>query len=304
MNSPIGLRQVRDVQYGTAQKQFNISDAVDFLFPYPCRAEQEAIAEALSDTDALIESLEQLLAKKRQIKKGAMQDLLTGKRRLPGFAGSERKQTDLGWIPQNWSVAKLESIIEEISMGPFGSDITVSNFVSTGVPLLNGSNVAFECLRDGFENFLTPKKAKSLKKAVARRGDVVVTHRGTIGQISYIPSNSAFDRYVVSQSQLRVRFLEDAVIPAWIVMYFHSSAGSKRLLEGKGHTGVPAIAQPTKTFRSLNVPLPSLSEQRAIFEVASDMDAELAAVEQQLAKARLIKQGMMQELLTGRIRLI
>jgi len=82
MNSRIGLEQVRHVQYGTAQKQFNISDAVNFLFPVPSLAEQEAIAEALSDADALIESLEQLVAKKRQLKQGAMQELLTGRIRL------------------------------------------------------------------------------------------------------------------------------------------------------------------------------------------------------------------------------
>jgi len=67
------------------QKQFNISHAVNFLFPVPALAEQKAIAEALSDADALIESLEQLIAKKRHLKQGAMQELLTGKKRLPGF---------------------------------------------------------------------------------------------------------------------------------------------------------------------------------------------------------------------------
>ena len=85
MNSPLGQRQVANVQYGTAQKQFNIGDAVGFLFPVPPRPEQDAIGQAISDADALIDSLEQLLTKKRQIKQGAMQELLTGKRRLPGF---------------------------------------------------------------------------------------------------------------------------------------------------------------------------------------------------------------------------
>ena len=82
MNSHHGRQQVQHVQYGTAQKQFNIGDAVDFIFPVPPLPEQEAIAEALSDADALIESLEQLLAKKRQVKQGAMQELLTGRIRL------------------------------------------------------------------------------------------------------------------------------------------------------------------------------------------------------------------------------
>ncbi len=213
------------------------------------------------------------------------------------------KQTDVGVIPENWSTPKIESIIDEISMGPFGSDITVSNFVSSGVPVLNGANVAAERLKDSFENFVTFEKAKSLKKAVARRGDIVVTHRGTIGQISYIPDDSMFDRYVVSQSQFRVRFNKNFVIPAWVVLYFHSESGSKKLLEGKGHTGVPAIAAPTTTFRNLSIPLPSLAEQEAIAEALSDADALIESLETLLAKKRQVKQGAMSELLSGKKRL-
>ena len=267
--------------------------------------EQRAIAEALSDVDGLIGSLEKLIAKKRDLKKAAMQQLLTGKTRLPEFQKSSGyKQTAVGFIPDDWKTPKLETIIDEISMGTFGSDITVSNFVSSGVPVLSGANVATERLVDSFSNFVTPAKAKSLKKAIARRGDIVVTHRGTIGQIAYIPDNSLFETYVVSQSQFRVRFSDDAVIPAWVVLYFHTEKGAKQLLEGKGHTGVPAIAQPTRTFRNLNIPLPTIREQTAIAEVLSDMDAEIAALEERLAKTRALKQGMMQELLTGKTRLI
>src|SRR5439155_12451499 len=104
MNSKIGLEQVKHVQYGTAQKQFNISDALNFRFPVPLLVEQAAIAEALSNADALIESLEQLLVKKRQIKQGAMQELLTGKKRLLGFSG-------------NWEVKALGELADIRSGG-------------------------------------------------------------------------------------------------------------------------------------------------------------------------------------------
>lgn len=87
MNSRTGLAQIENVQYGTAQKQFNISDAINFAYATPPLPEQEAIVEALSDADTLIESLEQLLTKKRHLKQAAMQELLTGKNRLPGFSG-------------------------------------------------------------------------------------------------------------------------------------------------------------------------------------------------------------------------
>ena len=216
----------------------------------------------------------------------------------PGF-----KQTEVGVIPEDWAVSRIESMISEISMGPFGSDIKVSNFVSEGVPVLSGANVRSERLRDSFENFVTPAKAQSLKKAVARKGDVVVTHRGTLGQVSYIPEDSAFERYVISQSQFRARFIEDLVSPSWVVLYFHSARGSQSLLEGKGHTGVPAIAQPTKTFRQLCIPRPPLPEQRAVVAALSDVDLLLEGLNRLIAKKQALKQATMQQLLTGTTRL-
>ncbi|CAJ9267432.1 restriction modification system DNA specificity domain-containing protein [Burkholderia pseudomallei] len=288
----------------SGQPGINGNEYAKLPLPLPPLPEQSAIATALSDVDALLSSLDALIAKKRDVKQAAMQQLLTGRTRLPGLelqAGT--KQTEVGVIPNDWHALNIGSILEEISMGPFGSDITVSNFVSAGVPVLNGANVAQVRLIDNFENFVTPQKARSLKKAVARRGDIVVTHRGTIGQISYVPEDSEFESYVVSQSQFRARFSR-MVLPEWVVRYFHTEGGSKRLLEGKGHTGVPAIAQPTTTFRSLFVPVPPLHEQSAITEVLSDMDAELAALEDRRDKTRLLKQGMMQELLTGKTRLV
>jgi type I restriction enzyme, S subunit len=304
--SPIGKQQIEAALVGGAQQVINIGTATNLLVPTPTLPEQCAIAEALSDVDGLLDGLDRLIAKKRDLKQAAMQQLLTGQTRLPGFGVKEQtfRQTDFGMLPSDWEVPKIESIVDEISMGPFGSDIKVSNFISEGVPVLSGANVGAESLKDSFENFVSFAKAKSLKKAVSRRGDIVVTHRGTLGQISYIPADSAYDRYVISQSQFRVRFIDYLVNPAWVVLYFRSEQGAKRLLEGKGHTGVPAIAQPTRTFRNLSIPLPSLPEQAVIAAVLADMDAEVAALERRREKTRALKQAMMQELLTGRTRLV
>lgn len=213
------------------------------------------------------------------------------------------KQTDIGVIPEDWNNVTVEEIIKEISMGPFGSDIKVSNFVSEGIPVLNGYSVSDKCLKDDFSNYVTPEKAKSLKKAVAKRGDVVVTHRGTIGQISYIPSNSLYKSYVISQSQFRVTLDKLKVIPSYIVLYFHSEKGQSTIQESKGHTGVPAIAQPTTTFRKFIIPLPSLAQQITIVNTLSDVDNLIAALDKKITKKQQIKQGAMQQLLTGKKRL-
>ena len=100
----------------------------------------------------------------------------------PGY-----KQTEVGVIPEDWDFHKNESIISEISMGPFGSDIKVSNFISDGIPVLSGVNVRSERLIASFINFVSPAKAKSLKKAVAHQGDIVVTHQAHLGKSRIFP---------------------------------------------------------------------------------------------------------------------
>lgn len=160
-------------------------------------------------------------------------------------------------------------------MGPFGSDIKVENFVSEGVPVLNGSNLTgFKLVEDGFK-YVTPEKARTFKKAIAKRGDIVITHRGTLGQISFIPDNSKFKEYVISQSQFRVALNRKMVDPAFFVYFFHTSEGQKRLLANKCHVGVPALAQATTNFRLVAIPLPNINIQLKIASVLSSLDSKI-----------------------------
>jgi len=173
------------------------------------------------------------------------------------------------------NMVSIEVLIDEISMGPFGSDIKVDNFISEGVPVLNGSNIRGVKLSESFSNFLTIEKANSLKKANAKRGDIIITHRGTLGQIAYIPENSSLDRYVISQSQFRVSLNRQLVDPVYFTYYFHTKEGQQRLLSFKNHVGVPALAQATSNFRKLEFPLKSLFEQLKISKVLSDIDNKI-----------------------------
>ncbi|MFM6221479.1 MAG: restriction endonuclease subunit S, partial [Dolichospermum sp.] len=169
----------------------------------------------------------------------------------------------------------MNDLIKEISMGPFGSDIKVDNYVNSGVPVLNGANVSgVKLIEDSF-NYVTIEKAKSLKKANAKRGDIVVTHRGTLGQICYIPENSKFDKYIISQSQFRVTLKTELVDPKYFVYYFHTAEGQKRLLANKSYVGVPALAQATSNFRLINFPLPELKTQKKIASILSSLDDKI-----------------------------
>jgi type I restriction enzyme S subunit len=175
----------------------------------------------------------------------------------------------------NKALIKISELIEEISMGPFGSDIKVDNFVESGVPVLNGANLPkFKLLEEEFR-YVSPDKAKTFRKAIAKRGDIVITHRGTIGQISYIPENSKFEEYVISQSQFRVALNKNLVDSAFFVYYFHTNEGQKRLLANKCHVGVPALAQATTNFRLIEIPLPSLKSQQKITSVLTSLDSKI-----------------------------
>lgn len=168
----------------------------------------------------------------------------------------------------------LSEFIDEISMGPFGSDITVDNYVSSGVPVLNGSNIESFKLSEKSFNYVTEEKAKTFRKAIARRGDIVITHRGTLGQIAFIPNDSKFERYVISQSQFRVKF-KNNIDPRYIVYLFHTSYGQKKLLSFKNHVGVPALAQATSNFRNLQIALHNHGEQIKIADVISNLEDKI-----------------------------
>lgn len=161
---------------------------------------------------------------------------------------------------------KIADLISEISMGPFGSNIKVECFVAEGIPVLNGSNLDGFVLKEESFRYVTEEKADSLGKANARRGDVVITHRGTLGQIVYIPENSKFDRYVISQSQFRVR-CNNRILPEYLVYYFHTRVGQHKLLSNASQVGVPALARASTTFQTIEIDVPSIEDQNRIVSI-------------------------------------
>ena len=161
---------------------------------------------------------------------------------------------------------KIKDLINEISMGPFGSNIKVECFVDSGIPVLNGSNLTGFALNDNSFRYVTPEKADSLGKANAYRGDIVITHRGTLGQIVFIPKNSKHSRYVISQSQFRVK-CNEKILPEYLVYYFHTNAGQHKLLSNASQVGVPALARASTTFQTLEIDIPDVTEQRKIVDL-------------------------------------
>ena len=241
-----------------------------FEFPLPpTKAEQEAIAGALSDADALIESLEQLLNKKRQIKTGAMQELLTGKKRLPGFGG-QWETLLLGDLEHRGDInLNRGNVISKkmIDCTPGGYPIYSSSVHSNGLFGCWGEYMFDEELItwsvDGGGHFFYRPK-----------------HRFSVTNVcGYLR---------IFTKSIQYRYLSYQLQEMHSRLFFDYTS--------KAH--------PSVIRGAYKVSLPSIEEQHAIATILSDMDAEIDALETKLSKARLIKQGMMQELLTGRIRLI
>ena len=274
LNSFSGQKSIFEAAASTTQAALSMGNLRKIAFPRPHLIEQKAIAEALSDADALIESLDQLIAKKRQIKQGAMQELLTCKRRLPGFSGE-------------WEVKRLGDICE-IGMGRTPPRLN-SSFWGAGHKWLSIADLKSKVVTESKEE-ITPLAAEEMQ--VVRKGTLLMSFKLSIGRLCFAGCDLYTNEAICSFNQLKANsdFLYYILGRTDFSLY--------------GKQAVKGYTLNKESLKLVEVPLPSILEQTAIASVLSDMDTELAALESRLAKARQIKQGMMQELLTGRIRLL
>jgi type I restriction enzyme S subunit len=279
-----GNKQIASSQSGQSKPGLNLQNLKDFsiaLPPTPC--EQRAIATALSDVDGLLDGLDRLIAKKRDLKQSAMQQLLTGQTRLPGFQGE-------------WKVKPLKKIVETpVTDGPH----LTPNFLDDGIPFLSVNNLVANKIDLGDLRFISQQDHEVFsRKCKPQKGDVLLGKAASVGKVAIVELTSEFNIWSpialirVSDSHC-ARFvyyqLQSADLIGQITLFTNSSS--------QGNIGMGDIEK-------LSLRLPSYSEQSAIASVLTDMDAELAALEQHRDKTRALKQAMMQELLTGRTRLV
>lgn len=282
-------------QYETIRKLSNTGNqenlngslvrSIPVLWP-PTEAEQRAIATAFSDVDALIGGLERLIAKKRDLKQAAMQQLLTGQTRLPGFDGE-------------WKVKRLGALAE-VKTGPFGSSLHESDYVQDGTPIITVEHLG----EFGVEHVNLPLVSdidrRRLQAYSLATGDIVFSRVGSVDRNALIrPTERG---WLFSGRLLRVRPDKQKAYAPFLSFQFHSEP-FKALVRGVA-VGQTMASLNTKIMNGVRVTMPPLAEQCAIAAVLSDIDAEIAALEKRRDKTRSLKQGMMQELLTGRTRLV
>jgi type I restriction enzyme, S subunit len=288
LNSPLAVRQKASKGQGDAVVHISATNLGEISIPLPpTKAEQTAIATALSDTDALITSLEKLIAKKRNIKQGAMQELLTGRRKLLGFPGVWARRTlgDLGHFKNGINKAKND----------FGFGFPFVNLMDVfGFPVINSKRRL-----DLINANTTERKMYDLKK-----GDVLFIRSSVkpegVGLTSLIEENLENTVF----SGFLIRYRESAHLDYQFKKYcFYEESFRHRLMDSSTVSANTNINQESLKKIVFSYPIDQ-SEQRAIAKILSDLDSELTSLQSKLKKLQEIKGGMMQSLLTGKIRLV
>jgi type I restriction enzyme S subunit len=281
--SPLIQGVIDSIQTVGAQPKLALTRIRKFVVPQPPLPEQRAIAAALNDIDTLLSGLDRLIAKKRDLKWAAMQQLLTGQNRLFGFQGA-------------WGATTLrQAVATPITDGPH----LTPNFLATGVPFLSVNNLVNHRLDFSALRYISVEDhIEFSKKCKPRRGDILFGKAASVGMVALVETDMELNIWsplalIRVTGRMHERFVFYALQTRQIARQIKLMTNAS----SQGNIGMSDIG-------TLEIPVPSHSEQEAIAAVLSDMDAELIALEARRDKTRALKQGMMQELLTGRTRLV
>lgn len=208
------------------------------------------------------------------------------------------KKVEYGKIPSDWDYVPIDQIKAEekysVSMGPFGSNIKAENFIESGVPVIRGKNFNHYKYIGGEYVYLSEAKANELIGSNCKKDDLVFTHRGTIGQVGIIPSD-IYPRYVISQSGMKLTVNKNVISPDFLFYFFISKYGQYQILKYESQVGVPSISNPLTSLKEIEIPLPSLPEQKAIAAVISSLDDKIDLLHRQNETLEALGQTLFRE---------
>ena len=282
LQSDVGRRQLLKEAIGSAQQVINLRDIHRVAIALPStEPEQRAIAVVLSDADTLLGGLDRLIAKKRDLKQAAMQQLLTGQTRLPGFGG-------------DW---KVSTVGDEFDV-QLGKMLDAERNVGIPKPFVGNRAVQWDGI-DVTELPLVPMSRTDIERFRLAKGDLLVCEGGEVGRAAIWEAPIEECYYQKALHRLRpIRGFNPRLMAALLRLWSDGAMLSNYVTQ----TSIAHL--PREKLMEVPLPVPSPTEQSAIAAVLSDMDAELSALEARRDKTRALKQAMMQELLTGRTRLV
>ena len=267
----------------SGQPGINGNEYASYMIPCPSLPEQEHIAEALSDVDSMISSLEKLIAKKKAVKQGTMHELLTGKKRLPGFTGE-------------WMSILFKDIYEFAKEGGTPSTSNVQYYHNGKIPFIKIEHLFSKYIEAGKE-FITEEGLNNSSAWLIPTESIIFSNGATIGEIS-------INKIPVSTKQGILGIIPKELFSTEFLFYYLSHQMFLNSVKSVTTHGTMDVAY-LKDMNNILLYVPKdKKEQIAIATCLADIDNEIEALEQKLAKTRQIKQGMMQQLLTGKIRLV
>ncbi|MDF7801503.1 restriction endonuclease subunit S [Pontiellaceae bacterium B1224] len=338
LRSNIAKRAIDEVTIGSTQQALTIVALKSLELRLPPLPEQKAIAHILGSLDDKIElnrrmneTLEGMaqalfkswfvdfdpvidnaleagnpipaaFAARAETRRKALADGTANRETAATFPAAFQETDEMGSIPEGWEVQSIAHVAEKIAMGPFGSRITRNNFVEHGVPVIRGGNLTSGFVDRNFV-YLTEEKATELKSSNAFSGDIIFTHRGTIGQVGIIPRASIYPRYVVSQSQMFLRINSEIISAEFAFRYFKSGSGMERLLGYASQVGVPAIARPTTSLKSLPILVPDKTIVSTFDEINRSYVNKTNANKNQNENLSKLRDTLLPKLISGELRI-
>lgn len=259
----------------------------ELIIHLPSKNEQQKIASILSTWDKAIELKEKLIEQKKEQKKGLMQKLLTGEVRLPGFN-------------DNWDKKCLEDICEQKGLvrGPFGGALKKEYFVEQGYKVYEQKNAIYKDITLG-EYYIDENKFTELKRFEVHQGDFIVSCSGTIGRIYRIPNNSP--KGVINQALLKIRIDNKVIDSEYFYQYFQWERFQNKIIENTQGGAMQNLVG-MNIFRKTRLSIPTLLEQKKIAQILYTLDKEIDLQERELLQKKEQKKGLMQLLLTGKVR--
>jgi len=303
IKSRTGLDQILRLTTGTAQAGLNRTFQQATKVPTPSVLEQRRIADILSTVDKQIQQTDDIIEAKQDLIQGLINELVkTGIQDSPDIREVQigPKQVE---IPTNWDLLRVDELVADdddaIRTGPFGSKLKKEYLVSEGVKVYEQRNVYDNDFTQGNRYVTQDRYESELTSYDANPGDVLITLQGTIGDAAVLPDNA--ETGVINQKLMRVRVDPELCSPEYFATFFDESHLADFQIKAVSH-GAVVSGLNISTISGIRVPLPSLHEQRKIADIVESSKSSLAEEQEYKQNIQELKRGLMQDLLTGKVR--
>lgn len=291
------LKKINDITPQTTVKHLSINDIKNLILPFPKIEEQQEIASILENVDNNIGKTQEIIEKYEMIKDGLMHKLLT-----EGIGHNSFKETDLGKMPKSWKLNDIDHLASEtkgsIKIGPFGSQIRKSDMTSSGIKVYGQENVMKNDFTIG-DRFISLEKFQKLHSVKIYPEDVLITMMGSIGYCTVFPKDA--EDGIMDSHLMRIQINKSVCTPDYLARLIKDSKIIEAQVMAMSQGGIMSGLN-SQIVKKLKIPIPLIDEQKKITEIMDNFDRKIYSEQKYLAKLQKLKIGLMQDLLTGNVR--